>query len=100
MRYDRDALPQSLDVGRLLDVDAYSFEFRLSHIAKHVQLPPPPAVPSQAHLPREDRLPTLLVVNMQMPDYPVTADWVLTHCVPGYSCTPAGMPAARHPSCC
>lgn len=52
-------------------MDAYSFDFRLGHIAHHVQLPPPPSVPSQAHLPREDRLPPLIVVNMQMPDYPV-----------------------------
>lgn len=52
-------------------MDTYSFEFRLSHIAHHVQLPSPPAVPSQAHLPREERLPPLIVINMQMPDYPV-----------------------------
>lgn len=57
---------------RLLDVDAYSFDFKLMHIAKHVQLPAPPTLPSQAHLPREDRLPPLIVVNMQMPDYPVS----------------------------
>lgn len=56
----------------MLDVDAYSFDFKLMHIAKHVQLPAPPTLPSQAHLPREDRLPPLIVVNMQMPDYPVS----------------------------
>jgi hypothetical protein len=71
-------------VCRLLDVDAYSFDFKLSHIAKHVQLPAPPTLPSQAHLPREDRLPPLIVVNMQMPDYPVSAKFCvqIVHNIP------------------
>lgn len=64
---------------RLLDVDLYSFDFRLGHIAKHVQLPPLPALGDQSHVPREQRLPPLLIVNIQLPEYPVRFHSFGTH---------------------
>jgi len=60
-------------------VDLYSFDFRLGHIAKHVQLPPLPALGDQSHLPREQRLPPLLIVNIQLPEYPVRFHGFDTH---------------------
>ncbi len=53
-------------------MDIYSFDFKLGHIAKHVQLPPVPQLGDMSGLPREERLPPLLVVNIQLPDYPVS----------------------------
>lgn len=72
--------------GRLLAMDIYSFDFKLGHIAKHVQLPPVPQLGDMSGLPREERLPPLLVVNIQLPDYPVsdlpTSRRVLYHLAP------------------
>lgn len=65
---------------RLLAVDIYSFDFKLSHIAQHVQLPLPPSLGDLSGVPAKERLPPLLVVNIQLPDYPVTAAPLLLYC--------------------
>lgn len=57
-------------IYKLLAVDLYSFDFKLSHIAQHVQLPPPPSLGDLSGVPAKERLPPLLVVNIQLPDYP------------------------------
>ena len=56
---------------RFIAADLYAFDFKLSHIAKHVLLPPAPNVPDQSHLPADEQIPPLLVVNIQLPGYPV-----------------------------
>ena len=57
---------------RLVNVDVYSFDFKLDHIAKHLQLPVAPRLgPAAMELPPEERLPPVLVVNLQLPTYPV-----------------------------
>lgn len=62
--------PSGPSIYKLLAVDLYSFEFKLSHIAKHVQLPTPPPLGDLSSLPAKERLPPLLVINIQLPDYP------------------------------
>lgn len=58
---------------RLVNVDVYSFDFKLDHIAKHLQLPAAPRLgPAAMELPPEERLPPVLVVNLQLPTYPVS----------------------------
>ena len=59
------------DACRFIAADLYAFDFKLSHIAKHVLLPPVPNVPDQSHLPADEQLPPLLVINIQLPGYPV-----------------------------
>ena len=55
-------------------MDVYSFDFKLDHIAKHLQLPAAPRLgPAAMELPPEERLPPVLVVNLQLPTYPVSA---------------------------
>ena len=61
----------SLVLRSLLTTDIYAFDFKLNHIAKHVQLPSPPVIGDQSHLPPEQRLPPLLNINLQLPLYPV-----------------------------
>ena len=57
---------------RLLGCDVYSFEFNINHIARHIRLPDPPVLgPAALARPLERRLPPLLVVNVQLPMYPV-----------------------------
>ena len=58
---------------RLDNVDVYSFDFKLDHIAKHLHLPAAPRLgPAAMELPPEERLPPVLVVNLQLPTYPVS----------------------------
>lgn len=55
---------------RLVGVDVYSFDFKLYHIAQHVQLPEVPVVgPAAQALPADQKLPPLLIINMQLPMY-------------------------------
>ena len=57
---------------RLLGCDVYSFEFKINHIARHIRLPDAPALgPAARGLPAEQRPPPLLVINIQLPMYPV-----------------------------
>jgi hypothetical protein len=57
---------------RLLGVDIYSFDFKISHIARHIRLPEtPPAGPAALARPPERRVPSLLIINVQLPMYPV-----------------------------
>lgn len=55
--------------------DIYAFDIKLNHIAKHVQLPVAPVLGDMSHLPPEERLPPLLIVNIQLPLYQVGAHW-------------------------
>ena len=57
---------------RLLGVDIYSFDFKISHIARHIRLPDaPPVGPAALARPPERRVPPLLLINVQLPMYPV-----------------------------
>ena len=60
-----------LRMRRFIAADLYAFDFKLAHIAQHVLLPPAPNVPDQSHLPPEEQLPPLLIINIQLPGYPV-----------------------------
>jgi len=58
---------------RLVNVDIYTFDFKLNHIAKHLKLPAAPRLgPAALDMPQEERLPPVLVVNVQLPAYPVS----------------------------
>ena len=57
---------------RLIGVDAYEFEKKLYHVAQHVELPPAPKVgAAHSSLPQDQQLPPLLIINIQLPLYPV-----------------------------
>ncbi len=57
---------------RLLGCDVYSFDFKINHIARHIQLPAPPHLgPGAKSLPDAEQIPSLLVLNIQLPMYPV-----------------------------
>lgn len=57
--------------SQLLGVDIYSFEQKLHHIARHVVLPQPPELgPGYHALQGDERIPPLLVINVQLPNYP------------------------------
>ena len=54
-------------------MDIYTFDFKLNHIAKHLQLPATPKLgPAALDMPPGERLPPVLVVNVQLPAYPVS----------------------------
>jgi len=56
-----------------VNVDIYTFDFKLNHIAKHLKLPAAPRLgPAALDMPQEERLPPVLVVNVQLPAYPVS----------------------------
>ena len=58
---------------RLLNVDVYSFDFKIHHIARHIQLPDEPVVSAAAkELPPDEQLPPLLIINVQLPTYAVS----------------------------
>ena len=57
---------------RLLGCDIYSFDFKINHISRHIQLPQAPMMGVEgASLPPEQQIPPLLVLNIQLPTYPV-----------------------------
>lgn len=59
-------------VCRLLGCDIYSFGFKINHISRHIQLPTPPILGAAAYsLPPSEQIPPLLVINIQLPMYPV-----------------------------
>jgi hypothetical protein len=59
-------------LNRLIGCDIYSFDFKLNHIAKHVQLPEAPKLgPAASALPPQESVPPFLVINVQLPTYPV-----------------------------
>ena len=67
----KQASPEA--IYELVAADLYSFDFKINHIAKHVVLPPLPAPsPGHAALAPHDRLPPLLVLNIQLPTYPAS----------------------------
>lgn len=58
---------------RLVGVDVYTFDFKLFHIAQHVQLPEVPRLgPEALALPPDQQMPPLLIINLQLPWYPAT----------------------------
>ena len=69
---ETDVQSLCLRMRRFIAADLYAFDFKLNHIAQHVLLPPAPDVPDQTHLQPEEQLPPLLVVNIQLPGYPVS----------------------------
>ena len=82
----------------LLGVDIYSFEQKISHIARRVNLPEPPQLgPGYHALQGEQRIPPILVINVQLPTYSVqpTADLCTRWC----RRTPKRWPAQRRWHC-
>ena len=70
-----DHLTKFLVMGpcRLLGCDVYSFDFKIAHIARHIQLPAPPLLgPGAKCLSDAEQIPPLLVLNIQLPMYPVS----------------------------
>jgi hypothetical protein len=64
----------SFRAHRLLGCDIYSFDFKINHIARHIQLPDPPLLGPEARLlPPSQQIPPLLVLNIQLPMYLVSA---------------------------
>ena len=62
--------PASGAIYRIIGVDMYSFDTKLSHIAQHVELPTPPTLgPGAQALPADKQLPPLLIINLQLPTY-------------------------------
>lgn len=58
---------------RLINVDIYSFDFKLNHIAKHLRLPQAATMgPAAQQLPPSERLPPIVLINLQLPTYPVS----------------------------
>ncbi|KAK9813897.1 hypothetical protein WJX73_003693 [Symbiochloris irregularis] len=54
----------------LAGVDIYSFEQKINHIARHVRLPEAPQLGRGAtELPENERIPPILVINVQLPIY-------------------------------
>lgn len=66
--------PSGPAIYRLLGADLFSFDQKIHNIAHHIDLPAPPRV-SAAHsaLPPEERLPLILIINLQLPSYVVRA---------------------------
>lgn len=63
--------PSKQGIYELLGADIYSFEFKLNHIAQHVELPTPPVLGAAAQaLPPGQKIPPLLIINLQLPTYP------------------------------
>ena len=57
-------------IYKLVGVDMYSFDFKLYHIAQHIDLPQPPTLgPAALALPPHQQLPPLLIINLQLPTY-------------------------------
>lgn len=57
---------------RLINVDIYSFDFKLNHIAKHLKLPSAATMgPAAQQLLPNERLPPIVLINLQLPTYPV-----------------------------
>lgn len=55
---------------RLVGVDMYSFDTKVNHIARYIELPPAPTLgPEAAALPEDQRIPPLLIINLQLPTY-------------------------------
>jgi len=62
----REKIKSEPSVYQLIGVDMYSFDFKLFHIAQHIELPQAP-VPVEVS--KKAGLPPLLIVNLQLPTY-------------------------------
>ena len=63
--------PAQESIYTLLGVDMYSFDTKLDHISQYIDLPTPPTLgPEALALPENERLPPLLIFNLQCPTYP------------------------------
>ncbi|BDA44255.1 probable protein ENHANCED DISEASE RESISTANCE 2 at C-terminar half [Coccomyxa sp. Obi] len=70
---DRRKVPSDHSIYRLLGCDIYSFDFKINHISRHIQLPAPPILGAAAYsLPASEQIPPLLIVNIQLPMYPAS----------------------------
>ncbi|CAL5218734.1 g448 [Coccomyxa viridis] len=70
---DKKKVPSEDSMYRLLGCDVYSFDFKINHIARHIQLPAPPHLgPGAKSLPDAEQIPPLLVLNIQLPMYPAS----------------------------
>jgi Protein ENHANCED DISEASE RESISTANCE 2, C-terminal len=57
-------------IYNLVGVDMYSFDTKLDHISQYIELPPAPKLgPGALALPENERLPPLLIINIQGPTY-------------------------------
>lgn len=67
---DKVKIPSACCMYTIVGCDSFSFEAKVDHMAKQVQLPEP----SEAALEMSKKLnlPPLLVINLQMPMYPAT----------------------------
>jgi hypothetical protein len=62
--------PAGGNIYKLVGVDMYSFDRKLYHVAQHVELPAPPKLgPEALALPLNQRLPPLMIINLQLPTY-------------------------------
>jgi hypothetical protein len=62
--------PSGENIYKLVGVDMYSSDRKLYHIAQHVELPAAPKLgPEALALPQNQRLPPLLIINLQFPTY-------------------------------
>lgn len=69
-----DITNAGLHTCRMLGCDIYSFDFKINHISRHIQLPEVPSLgPAARALPQGQQVPPLLVLNIQLPTYPVRA---------------------------
>lgn len=72
--YMKSRIKQPCDesVYKLIGVDMYQFDFKIHHIAQHVQLPATPTLSEAAlALPKKERLAPMLIFNLQLPTYSV-----------------------------
>lgn len=60
-------------------MDIYSFDQKINHIARHVRLPEAPLLgPGALSGPREEQIPPVLIINVQLPMYSVRLSSHLT----------------------
>jgi hypothetical protein len=77
-------VPAEMSIYKLIGCDIFSFETKMDHIAERVALPKAPVLGRKAmELPEEQRLPPLLLINMQLPTYAPALFG--NHDGPGYS---------------
>ena len=72
-------------IYRFLGADLFAFERKIYHIAHHIDLPPSPTLGAACEaLPAEERLPPVMIINLQLPSYAPTL-FGKHHDGPGFS---------------